>query len=296
MLGLLTGCVEKDFSISLEEKVDGKRLTILAVIDNGFPVIVLVSSVHNVDEALVNYWVEDATVVLHLDGKPIDTIPYYGGRYTEKSPSDVSIYSSPDSISLVDMGVYHVTINAPGYEQAETEHLTFSKVFADNYNVSYDVFDTLSSQSSTVEIQIASRFDLLKSALGEVRITEVEPVEYYYRLDTFPRDTTYRVSGDNFYPYLLNSGVIFGYDMAVGSYVDRSPRFFAELDYISLIPRCISVVHYTDTYLKFAEPYTRQERENIGGLGTTVRQLPSNINGGYGYFAIRDRRTACAFP
>ena len=272
---------------------------LLSVLDNNLPPTVILGTVNNVDGESVDYQVKDALVVLYLDDQPIDTLTYYGSIYQNESPTTSSHYVSWDTIALVSEGVYHISASAPGYQEIETEHIEFVKVLSDSYEVRYVVYDTSLYLTDTLILQHKASFELINSAQGELRIEWVEPDPYYYYKLNPPAPepgSPHPLSTVQSYPYHLNYGTVYGYDLQSGQYNDLSDQYATYYHYYSVVPICISTVHYNDAYLKFAELFSQQERENIGGLGINAQRLPSNIIGGYGYFSIRDRQVDCAFP
>lgn len=286
-------CVDKDFDLTLKEQVEGRKLMVLATLDNDLPLAVILSSVQNVDGEPVDYAVSDATVVLYENDLAIDTLE----RFFPVTNNDIlnrTIYFSRTAFSLTDGAAYKVVVNAPGFDEAESSPVYFEKVFSEDYEYDYSVFDTLSYSGDTIANALFFEFGLVKQVVGDISFEYYAASYQQYLMDQgYPVYPFVASSQSN--PYFNNGPILFGANLGPGTYIHNSPLYFTLFQRIEYHP-CSSLVHHTQDYLRFAEPYTAQERELIGGLTTTPTQLPNNIIGGYGYFTVRDRIADCANP
>lgn len=287
---LLTGCVEKELTIDLPAAV-GNPLAVLAVIDNGRPPSIQLSSVEQLDDQAIFYPVSHASVVLFENDLPLDTLGLLVDSLYPPTPSSYSVYYSNKTLELQEGSRYHLVVEAANFTPAISEDITYRRWIGNNLRLDTSVtqldefgvignvsitFETLEAVSEG-EFVIVDGSEATRDAFDGANFTETQIIEYIQqsRIDFIP----FRIS---------ESRNIIGEALPAGSYTATFNDRYLEITGQRLY---LSVVNLSAHYLRFAEPFSRQSREDIGGLGTLPQKLPTNIRGGYGYFTVRDNQT-----
>ena len=288
---LLTACVEKDLTIKLPP-LDANLLGVLAAMDNGRQPSVLLSRVEPLDDEMVVYPITSALVVLHQDRRPLDTLNLLTDPSQSVDPLRPSVYYSNSVLNLEKGSTYHLTVEAEGYTTATSEGVVYDPVIVRGIEVTTEITDSTSAEQVFGNVTLAfqtypginagdfviqDRSELTSAFFAGTTWSEEEIADFirFSRVDPFP----FRLNDSRF---------SVGSELPGGTYEGTLQGAGLRLSGQRL---SISITHFSPHYLLFAEPFSRQDQENIGGLGTSAQALPSNISGGFGYFTIRDSQT-----
>jgi|GEM_PF-5475844 hypothetical protein len=283
-------CVDREFDFQLTETITGKKMMVLATLDNNLPLVVLLSNVLVANGQLIDYAVADAMVILYENDIAIDTLERLVLR-NNNSPLYAGIYFSQNSFSLAEGADYHISATALGYDGVESEKVRFQKIFGPNFDAHHLFLDTVSFARDSAEVHTVFDFELVASAQGELLL---EPIFKQRERNTdFDFGTVPLLISFNSNSEYLIFGTPLGINLGPGTYRKDVYRGFTSVRQIN--QSCKSVIHRTEHFLKFAKPFKEQERELIGGLSATPARLPNNMIGGYGYFSVRDRVIDCNY-
>ncbi|NJC28360.1 DUF4249 family protein [Neolewinella antarctica] len=265
---------------------DGKSLAILAVIRNGESIGVIVSTVQNFTNELVDYRVSDAEITVFEDDVPVYTITERTmDRYIASDiPVSPSVYVSTEKAQLSDNSFYRVEVRAPGYNVAKSSAVKFTKVIGE----------------ATAARTITKNTDGRLYFVDTINFNITENVQGEITLDAF----VWNQDIDNTYinrfwladPYQLSvSRPIYGVDIRAGSYTEVIPEnSIFEDDYSpDETPFCGYITHRTRHYLEFAELYSTQDREEVANPRYNGQPLPDNFTDGFGYFTVIDSKFVC---
>ncbi len=292
LLLLLTSCIEKDITLNLPE-IENNPLAVVAILENDKQPFVLLSRVVSLIDEAITFPVTDASVVLYENGSSIDTLinlPYPGSDLFS-SQTDAIFYSR-SSLNFNDGSEYTLKVEAEGYATAVSESVVYHQVISSNITVDTVVTDSIDGLFGRIDVI----FETLRNInRGEfvVRVSSERTRERYTTTDFSEEKINQNVQFSRWNRSLLHPGrnrSVFGTDLPQGTYHyegddrDLTQEYFGQR-------LSISVTNLTPHYLHFVEPLSRQNPFDIGGLGATPQALPSNIEGGYGYFTILDNQT-----
>jgi hypothetical protein len=274
----------------LLQPVDAARqLTVLALLENGKELIVSVSAT-NALAGEIDFRVSNAEVWLYQDDTLISYInePYqFAGTFDPSSiPLQISTFLSSDSISLIDGSHYRIDVAAPNFDTLVSNEIEFREVIGEVEIVSI----TRTITDDALLLADSSAVTLNQFSDGEIISERGIKCESFYSRGNF--ETTINSI------YRLGSRRrVLGRNLPVARYEDNFNYGFLPLNGGCFVdttaPYLVVVTHYSEEFLAFAVPYSRQDRTQVTSPFSNNQPLPNNVRNGYGYFMVLDHKAVC---
>jgi hypothetical protein len=274
----------------LLQPVDAARqLTVLALLENGRELKVRVSAT-NALAGEIDFRISNGEVWLYQDDTLISYVnePYqFAGSFDSSDiPLQTSTFLSSDSITLIDGSRYRIEVAAPNFDTLVSNEVEFREVIGEVEIVSITRMETDNALLLGDSIAVT----LNRFSDGEI-ITQrgIKCESFYSRLN-------FESAIKGIYQLTSNRRVL-GRNLPVARYEDNFNHGVLPLDdgcfADTTAPYLISVTHFSEEFLAFAVPFSRQDQTEVTSPYSNNQPLPNNVRNGYGYFMVLDQKVVC---